>query len=132
MELSSAVRAFLSEARFGSAATVARDGSPQQTAMWYELQGDEIMMNTKVGRAKERNLKRDPRCSLCVVEGYRYVSVRGRATLDYDPATAQADIAHLAVRYQGEERARRAIENFRREQRVTIRFRIEHVASSGL
>src|SRR5262249_19269483 len=130
--LSPAVRAFLNEVRFGSAATVARSGWPQQSAMWYELQGDEIMMNTKVGRAKERNLKRAPRCSLCVVDGYSYVTVSGRARLDYHPATAQADIAHLAVRYHGEERARGAIENFRREQRVTIRFRIEHVVSHGL
>ena len=38
------VRAFLEEKRFAVLATIKRDGSPQQTVMWYELQGDQIMM----------------------------------------------------------------------------------------
>src|SRR5262245_32097147 len=126
--LTPAQRTFLSEVRFGTAATLNAGGSPQLTAMWYDLDGDTIVMNTAVGRLKERNLQRDPRCSLCVVDGYRYLTVSGTASLDYDPARSQADIAALAVRYQGEERARQIIERtFSQQARVTIRFPIERV-----
>jgi len=131
--LSPAQRAFLSEVRFGTAATINADGSPQLTAMWYALDGDEIVMNTAVGRIKARNLRRDPRCSLCVVDGYRYLTVSGTARLDYDPARSQADIAALAVRYEGEARARQIVDRtFSKQQRVTIRFPIERVVASGI
>ena len=53
-------RAFLNEKRFAVLATINKDGTPQQTVMWYELQGDEIMMNTAHGRLKDRNLAARP------------------------------------------------------------------------
>lgn len=131
-ELTEAARTFLNELRFGVAATVAADGSPQLTTMWYALEGDTLMMNTAVGRAKERNLTRDRRCSLCVEDDYRYVTVSGTAELDYDHDRSQADIAHLATRYHGAERARTMVANgFSKEQRVSIRFRIDRVISRG-
>lgn len=131
MELTASMRRFLEEGpRFGVAGTVNRDGSPQLSAMWYELQGDEIMMNSMVGRTKERNLKRDPRCSLCVVDGYYYVTLHGTATLNYDPVQAQADIARLARRYRGEA-AEAGIARFALEERVTIRLRVERIWSMG-
>ena len=51
------VRSLLNERRFAVLATINSDGTPQQTAMWYELRGDAIMMNTRVGRIKEINLR---------------------------------------------------------------------------
>jgi PPOX class probable F420-dependent enzyme len=129
--ISRAVRAFLQERRFGVLATINRDGLPQQTAMWYELQGDEIMLNTARGRLKETNLRRDPRVSLCVEDGYTYVTVAGRVRLIDDQETAQADIARLARRYEGAEDAARQIERFRTETRVTIRLAIERAIEDG-
>lgn len=128
MTLSKEAREFLAGPRFGALATINEDGTAQQTAMWYELQRDEILMNTRVGRRKERNLRRDPRCSLCVVDGYSYVTVSGRVRLIDDQATAQADIRRLAIRYDGPESGeRQARDHFSRERRVTIRLSIEHV-----
>ncbi|HEX6507413.1 MAG TPA: PPOX class F420-dependent oxidoreductase [Chloroflexota bacterium] len=132
MSLSDAAQAFLSEPRFGVLATINRDGTPQQSTVWYELQGDEIMMNTARGRLKDRNLRRDPRASICVEDGYRYVTVRGSVTIIDDQAIAQADIRRLAVRYDGPEKAEEQVRNqFSREVRVTIRLRIEHVKEYG-
>ena len=85
--LSDKARAFLAETRFAVLATINPNGTPQLTTMWYELQGDEIMMNTRVGRAKEQNLRRDPRISICVEDGYRYVTLSGTARLNAIPAT---------------------------------------------
>ncbi|HLI70507.1 MAG TPA: PPOX class F420-dependent oxidoreductase [Ktedonobacteraceae bacterium] len=126
--LSDQARAFLNEKRFAVLATLNRDGTVQQTTMWYLLEGDTIVMNTKVGRLKERNLRRDPRISICVEDGYRYVTISGTVELIDDPETSQRDIHRLAVRYHGDEQAARQMaEQFSKEQRVTIRLRCERV-----
>jgi PPOX class probable F420-dependent enzyme len=127
-ELTPDARAFLSEVRFAALATINKDGSPQQTTMWYELDGDTILMNTAAGRIKYRNLVRDPRASICVVDGYRWVTISGHIELNDDQAIAQADIKRLAVRYHGPEKGeQQSRESFSKQQRVTIRLAIEHV-----
>jgi PPOX class probable F420-dependent enzyme len=125
------VRAFLEEPRFGVLATINEDGTPHQSTMWYEVQGNRIMMNTRVGRVKEKNLRRDPRMSFCVEDGYSYVTLRGAAELDYDPERSQASIKALAARYEGEESAERMVRNtFGKQQRVTIYMTIESIDDS--
>lgn len=114
-------------------ATVGPDALPQQTTMWYELRGDDIIMNTKVGRLKERHLRRDPRVSICVADGYRYVTITGTAQLIDDEAVAQEDIKRLATRYHGAEKAERQVrDQFSRERRVSIRVPIAHAIEYGL
>lgn len=130
MQLSDQVRDFLRERRFAVLATIDETGLPQQTVMWYDLDSDEVLMNTARGRLKDRYLQRDPRASVCVEDSYRYVTIAGTVTLDDDPARAQADIARLARRYEGE-RADRMIANFEQEARVTMRLRIERVIANG-
>ncbi|HLI87446.1 MAG TPA: PPOX class F420-dependent oxidoreductase [Ktedonobacteraceae bacterium] len=126
--LSPKARAFLQERRFAVLGTINRDGTPQLSTMWYLLEGDTIMMNTKVGRVKERNMRRDPRISLCFEEGYNYVTVSGKVEFIDDQQTAQADIYRLAVRYDGEESAQRQMqESFGKEQRVTLHLKFDHV-----
>ncbi len=127
-QLDDKARAFLSERRFAVLATINGDGTPQQSTMWYDLRGDRIMMNTAVGRLKERNLKRDPRISLCVEDEYHYVAIKGIVELDYDHDRAQSDIHALAVRYEGAESAeRQSHDSFSKQDRVTIYITIEKV-----
>ena len=126
--LSEKSRAFLQENRFAVLATINVDGTPQLTTMWYLLEGDEIVMNTKVGRVKERNMRRDPRISVCFEDGYNYITISGNVEMIDDPQTAQADIARLATRYHGAEKARQQVETqFSKEQRVTLRLKCERV-----
>jgi PPOX class probable F420-dependent enzyme len=128
MQLPENVRAFLKEPRFGVLATSRRDGMPQQSVVWYDLDGDEILMNTAVGRAKNSNLRRDARASLCVADEYRYVTLEGTVELDDDQATAQADIRRLAIRYRGEERGNQQANNvYAKQQRVTVRLKVENI-----
>jgi PPOX class probable F420-dependent enzyme len=122
-------REILDQTYFAVLATINKDGSPQQTVMWYELIGDRIMMNTAAGRLKEGNLLRDPRVSVCVEDQYNYVTLSGQADLDYDPERSQADIARLARRYHPPEKAEQLIRNFQEEKRITIWVDIEHVIS---
>lgn len=126
--LSEKARVFLRQRRFAVLGTLNEDGSPQLTTMWYLLQGDTLIMNTKVGRVKERNMKRDPRISVCVEDGYHYVTISGKAQMIYDQKIAHHDIYRLAVRYDGEQSAEQQMnEAFSHEERVTLHLKCEHI-----
>jgi PPOX class probable F420-dependent enzyme len=128
MKFQDNVRTFLQEPHFGVLATINEDGSPQQTVIWYDLDGDDILMNTRARRVKDGNLRRDARASLCVSNGYSFVTVEGVVELDDDQTTAQADIRRLAIRYDGEESGnRQADERFSKQHRVTIRLKVQNV-----
>ena len=132
MELRDDVRAFLDEPRFGVLGTVNADGSPQQTVMWYALRGDTVMMNTKRGRKKDRNLLRDARASLCIEDGFRYVTLDGTIRMVEDQDVAQADIAALARRYHGADEAERmARDVFGPQERITLLLRFDRVDVHG-
>ena len=124
MPLTADQRAFLSAKRFAVLGTISPSGAPHLTVMWYALDGDEIVFNTKVGRAKESNLERDPRVSLLVYDesGYKYIRIDGRVRIITDPEIAHRDIADLAVRYHGNEKAQGAIARFKNEERVSYRL----------
>lgn len=133
MPLNEAARNFLDEKRFTVLATIEEDGLPQQTVMWYELRGDTIVMNTKAGRAKDRFLRRDPRASICVEDGERYVTIAGRITMIEDESVAQEDIRRLAIRYDGaEEGNRQAREIFSKQQRITLHLSMDKLITRGL
>src|SRR6266849_7701002 len=126
--LSEKAREFLQGRRFGALATINRNSTPQLTAMWYLLEDDTIVMNTKAGRTKERNMRRDPRISVCIEDGYSYVTISGTVEMIDDPQVAQRDIYRLAVRYNGEEEAKRQMEEqFSKETRVTLYLKLEHI-----
>ena len=100
--------------------------------MWYELRGDTIVMNTKRGRKKDRNLTRDPRASLCVEEGFRYVTLEGTIEIFDDQATAQADIAALARRYHVASLAEEMTRDvFARQERVSLLVHVDRVDVHG-
>lgn len=113
-----------SELRFPVLAVLTGDGSPNQSVMWFDLdpdQPDTILMNTKVGRAKERFLRNDPRVSLCFEDGLTWVALQGTAELDDDRERSMADILALATRYGSSGR------EFAGQQRVTFRIRVTRV-----
>ncbi|WIG58174.1 MAG: hypothetical protein OJF49_000919 [Ktedonobacterales bacterium] len=132
MALRRDVRQFLSEPRFAVLATIAADGMPHQTVVWYELRDDEIIMNTAAGRVKEKHLRRDPRVSICIEDAYRAITIRGAVTLVDDQTIAQADIHALAVRYNGPEKAEQQMRGqFSKQHRVTIRLPMSRVLLYG-
>jgi PPOX class probable F420-dependent enzyme len=132
-DLTQAERDFLHEARYAVLGTTNENGSAHLTVMWYVLEGDEIMFNTAAGRQKPENLARDPRASLIVPDGYRFVRVDGTVRRNDDQTAAQADIRKLALRYyQSEERLQRSVEaTWGKQPRITYRMRAFRVYSSG-
>jgi PPOX class probable F420-dependent enzyme len=126
--LPDSVREFLASTRFATIATIDPDGSPHQAVLWYRLDGDEIVVNSAVGRRWPANLRRDPRIAVLVTDaadGYRWVGLTGIARVITDQATAQADIAELARRYHAHEpdEAERLIhDRFERQERISFRI----------
>jgi PPOX class probable F420-dependent enzyme len=129
VDLSEKARAFLQELRFAVLATINQDGTPQLTTMWYLLEDDgTILMNTKVGRLKERNLRRDPRISICIEDGYDFLTINGIVEIIDDSEIAQRDIFRLSRRYHGEAKARRQMEEqFSKATRVSLRLKPESI-----
>ena len=130
--LTDEIRAFLDDTRFASIATIDPDGTPRPAVIWYTVDGDDIVINSKVGRRWPSNLVRDPRIAFSVVDGtdgYRWVGLHGVVTVVEDQATAQADIAGMARRYHADdpdEAERLVRERFEREARIS--FRIHPIA----
>ena len=122
------IRAFIDDIRFATIATTDPDGAPRQAVVWYTVEGDEIVLNSAVGRRWPANLLRDPRVALSVVDasdGYRWVGLTGRVTVVDDQATAQADIAGMARRYHRDDpdKAERLIQRqFERQARISFRM----------
>jgi PPOX class probable F420-dependent enzyme len=59
--------------------------------MWVGRDGDQVLMSTVAGRRKHRNVERDPRVSVSVIDHEdpeNYVELRGRATVEDDPGRA--------------------------------------------
>ncbi len=131
-ELSERVRSFLAATRFCTIATIDPDGGPRQAVVWYRFEDDEIVLNSKVGRRWPANLGRDERISVAVydvAQGEHWVGLTGRVAVVDDQATAQADIAEMAQRYNADDpaAAERKIAEFERQTRISFRVRIDGV-----
>jgi PPOX class probable F420-dependent enzyme len=121
------IRAFLADERYATIATVDADGAPHQAAVWYTVDGDEIIVNSALGRRWPTNLLRDRRVSLAIIDaadGYRWVGVTGTVRAVTDRAITQADIAGMARRYpnEGPGDIERTIDRFERQERVSFRI----------
>jgi PPOX class probable F420-dependent enzyme len=122
--LSAAARRFIEEPRFAVIATINPDGSALQAVIWYQVEGDQIVFNSRVGRRWPTNLCRDARVSVTVVDGYNYVDLRGEVQVDENPETGQAVIADLTRRYhKDEEKVATQIAMFSKQKRVTFTLR---------
>ena len=132
-ELTAAHRSFLAEKRFAVVGTKNPDGSPHLAVMWYLVDGDDIVVNSAEGRIKDRNLAADPRMSVLIEDGYRWIRIDGRAKIEHDQAIARADIRRLAARYyEDEHKVEEAMKNnFSKQHRITYRLPLRRVASEG-
>jgi PPOX class probable F420-dependent enzyme len=132
-KLTAAQRAFLHEKRFAVVGSKNPDGSPHLAVMWYLVDGDDIVVNSAQGRRKDRNLAADPRMTVLVEDGYRWIRVDGTARIDHDQSIAHAVIRRLASRYyEDERRVEEQMKNhFTKQHRITYRLAIRRVSSEG-
>jgi PPOX class probable F420-dependent enzyme len=115
---------------FAQLATLMPDGSPHVAPVWVEYDGKNIVINSAKGRVKDRNMRRDPRVGLDLLDPdnpYRHLSVRGRVT-DITEAGGDAHIDKLAKKYMGVDKYPYAGNG---EVRVIYKIEPEHVHAMG-
>ncbi|MDP9867755.1 MULTISPECIES: TIGR03618 family F420-dependent PPOX class oxidoreductase [Streptosporangium] len=112
----------------GWVTTVRPDGSLHSTVVWVDVDGDDVIFNTAVGRAKERHLRGNPQVSVSVLDpkdAFHLVSISGTAELELEGADEVID--GLAGKYLGVESY-----PYRQpgEQRITVRVKPDQVIYS--
>ncbi|NWG06314.1 MAG: PPOX class F420-dependent oxidoreductase [Chloroflexi bacterium] len=82
-------------------ATIMPDGSPQVTPVWFDIDGEHILINTNEGRVKDRNMKARPQVAMAIQDPnnrYRYLGIRGEV-VSYTTKGADEHINKLSIRY---------------------------------
>jgi PPOX class probable F420-dependent enzyme len=111
-------------------ATLMPAGQPQVTPVWVEFDGRHVIINTAEGRQKDKNLQRDKRVALSLVDPdnpYRYLEVRG-TVVERTHDGADASIDALAKKYLGKDKY-----PFRQPNEVRVLYKIEpeHATTMG-
>ena len=102
ISLSDATVALLDGKNYAVLATVNPDGSPQTSVLWVGRDGNDLLFSTVAGRVKHRNMERDPRVSVTVLDSAdpeNYVELRGRVSMT--PDVDRALDTRLSWKYDG-------------------------------
>jgi PPOX class probable F420-dependent enzyme len=94
--------AFLSRPLVATVATVAKDGSPRSTPVWFLFEDTRVFIWSDAGRAWVRNLVRMPSIALSIAEHehpFAAVLLRGTATVDRDRPDAAEIIRRISAKY---------------------------------
>ncbi len=115
---------------FASLGTLMPDGSPQVTPVWCDLDGDLVVINSAKGRQKDRNIRRNPRVALAIIDPdnpYRYLEIRGRV-VEISEQGADNHIDKMAKKYLGAEKY-----PYRQPGEVRVMYKIqpEHTTMMG-
>lgn len=99
-------RDLLESTALADVATVGPNGEPQVNPVWFGWDGQQIRFSQTTQRQKYRNLHRDNRIALSIVDPsnpYRYVEIRGKvAGFEADPDKAFIDA--MAKKYLGQDK----------------------------
>ena len=90
---------------FANVATLNPDGSPQVTPVWVDFDGTHVLINTAKGRVKAKNLAREPRVAISLVDpdnAYRYLGIQGRV-VEMTEQGGDAHIDKMAKKYLGKD-----------------------------
>jgi PPOX class probable F420-dependent enzyme len=102
--LEAAVRDAAQAPNFAAFTTLLADGQPMTHVMWVHADDDHVLVNTEVHRQKYKNVGRDPRVTITIIDRespYRFVEVRGRVVEEVRGPEARADIDALSQKYLG-------------------------------
>ena len=120
----------LKKKAFAHLATLMPGGRPQVTPVWVDYDGRHVLINTAAGRQKDKNLERDGRVALSILDPdnpYKYLEVRGHV-VERTRNGAEEHIDAMAKKYLDKDKY-----PFRQPGEVRVLFRIEpeHVTSMG-
>ena len=123
-------RDLFSKPAFANLATLMPDGNPQVTPVWIDYDGKYVIVNSAKGRQKDRNLRREPRVALTVMDPenpYRYLGIRGRVK-EITERGADAHIDKMAKKYLNKDKY-----PYRQPGEVRVLYKIqpEHTQAMG-
>jgi PPOX class probable F420-dependent enzyme len=101
------VRKLFEGKNFVFISSIMRDGSPQVTPTWVDIENGNILVNTAIGRIKHKNISRDPRVALAIADQnnpYDMVTVRGRTIEQLTGDAAEEHIDKMAKKYIGKDK----------------------------
>jgi PPOX class probable F420-dependent enzyme len=107
-------------------ATLMKDGWPQITPTWVDIEGGKILVNTAEGRLKQKNISRDGRIAISIADQnnpYHMVTVRGRV-VEQTNEGADEHVDKLAKKYLGVEKYPLRSPN---EKRIIIKIKPERI-----
>ena len=84
-------------------ATIMSDGSPQVTPVWFNTEGDTILVNSASGRVKDKNMRSRPQVAMVIADPlnpYRYIQIRGKV-VEFTQEGAEEHIDILNLKYTG-------------------------------
>jgi PPOX class probable F420-dependent enzyme len=121
------IREFFEGKNFAFLSSLMKDGSPHVTPTWVDIEDDNILINTALGRVKQTNISRDPRIALSIIHQdnqYEMVTVRGKVTEQITGDVAEKHIDKLARKYINLDKYPRRSRN---EQRVILKIKPEKI-----
>ena len=119
----------LDKVGFAHLSSLGPRGEPHSHPVWYAAAGGQLLVSTGTDRQKYRNIQRDPRVSVSILDPdnpYRYLEVRGRVvTIEPDPDKAFLD--RLARKYLNQDTY--PYEERRSADRVILHIQPDHVVA---
>lgn len=91
---------------FASVTTLLADGTPTTKPLWVDTDGEHLLLNTEVHRLGYKNMQRDARVTVAIVDHenpYSYGEVRGRVVDTVTGPEARAHIDELSRKYTGKD-----------------------------
>jgi PPOX class probable F420-dependent enzyme len=88
---------------FAFLGTIMPDGSPQVTPVWFNTDGEHILINSAKGRVKDRNMRARPAVAMTIMDmdnPYRYLQIRGQV-VEITEKGAVEHINSLSAKYFG-------------------------------
>jgi PPOX class probable F420-dependent enzyme len=98
----------LDRARTSILATVRADGRPHVAPIWFDLDGDILVFTSGENTVKGRNMRRDPRVSLCIdleEPPFHFVAIEGTFELAAGNPGLLYWATRIGGRYMGPDRA---------------------------
>lgn len=108
--------------------TLMKDGTPHITPTWVDIEeqdGGRILVNTAVGRIKQKNVSRNPSIALAIFDHpYDMVSIRGNVVEQVTGDSAEKHIDKLAKKYLGKDKYPNRASG---EERIILKIKPEYV-----
>ena len=102
-----AIRKLFEGKNFVYLASIMKDGSPHVAPTWVDIDNGTLLVNTAVGRVKQKNISRDGRVALAIADHdnpYDMVTIRGKVIDQITGQEAEEHIDKLAKKYIGKDK----------------------------